>query len=210
MNRQVMEAGTWAEHERIYRFRDEILFEEASQGTPEADETSRTLRDDLDERATHFYLERDGHIVGATRVIWGEHGIPAQYNESCALTRFGAYPASALCFTGPLVVARAECETLTPVALARSAYGLARRRGVAFDFLHAAPDQMPFFLRLGHRRFGPDYADPELGPRVPLVLVLQDAEHLQECRSPLVSLAATLSHPSPPPVEWFRREFPAG
>jgi predicted GNAT family N-acyltransferase len=207
MSKVVTIAKTAEEYERIFRFRYSIYVEEMGKPMPDADHTHRVLYDDLDDRSTHLYAQREGEVIGAIRIIWGSDGLPAKYLNWYGLDRFSSIPQEEISFTGRLMVSEKLRSSVVSMVLARQAYCLGRERGISFDFIHTTSDLVPFFERLGHRPYTSEFIDPDLGSRMPMVLALGDLAHLQACQSPFASLAVSLNHHRPERVVWFRNEF---
>ena len=205
----IKQADTEEERERIFRFRYAIYIEEMGKPMPGADHERRMLRDEFDARSTQLYIERDGDIAGVVRIFWGRDGLPPAYVAWYGLGRFQPFPTSVISFTGRMMVAKKYRSSPLAASLAREAYRLARECGVAFDFIHTTPPLIPFFERLGHRRYNRDFLDPDLGPRTPMVLVLEDLAHLERCQSPFLSTARQLQN-RPDHAAWFNREFTNG
>jgi hypothetical protein len=199
-------AATESELNAIYRFRYGIYIEEMGKPMPGADHERRELRDGVDGRATQLFSERDGEITGTVRIVWGIDGVPENYAEWYGLEKFRGFSNASTSFTGRMMVAQKFRNGPLSLVLAKEAYRLGCERGVAFDFIHTTPPLIPLFERLGHRRYNGNFVDPELGPRTPMVLVLSDRKHLENCRSPFLPILRTLS-PRPNPVTWFKRTF---
>lgn len=205
----IREAITEQERQRIFRFRYAIYVEEMGKPMPGADHEQRLLQDELDARSTQLYVERTDEIAGAVRITWGRDGLPPAYVGWYGLDRFRVFPPAAISFTGRMMVAGKHRNGPLAASLAREAYRRGLEHGVAFDFIHTTPPLIPLFERLGHRRYHGDFIDPDLGPRTPMVLVLEDLEHLEKTKSPFISTAAQWQK-RPAPAEWFHREFPKG
>lgn len=205
---QIIQTESDEQRERIYRFRYSIYVEEMGKPMPGADHERRTLRDELDERSTHLMALRGDELIGTIRITWGADGLPERFVNWYGLDRFGGFPKGEISFTGRLMVSEGLRSSAVSLALAREAYRLGRERGVGFDFIHTTPALIPFFERLGHRRYASEFLDPDLGPRTPMVLVLGDVGHLDSCRSPFGSLARELNHHRPEHADWFKNQFP--
>lgn len=205
---QIIQTDSDEHRERIYRFRYSIYVEEMGKPMPGADHERRTLRDELDERSTHLMALRGEELIGTIRITWGADGLPARFVNWYGLDRFDGFPKKEISFTGRLMVSEGLRSSAVSLALAREAYRLGRERGVGFDFIHTTPALIPFFERLGHRRYASEFLDPDLGSRTPMVLVLGDVRHLDSCRSPFSSLARELNHHRPEHADWFRNQFP--
>lgn len=209
MGSLIRQAETDEERQRIFRFRYAIYVEEMGKPMPGANHEQRILQDDLDARSTQLYVERDGDIAGAVRIIWGRDGLPPAYSNWYGLERFRAFPSSEISFTGRMMVAEKYRSSPLAVSLGREAYRRGHENGVGFDFIHTTPPLVPFFERLGHRRYNGDFLDPDLGPRTPMVLVLEDLAHLERCQSPFANTARQWPN-RPEPAAWFNREFSNG
>lgn len=202
----IRQASNPEELAAIYRFRYAIYIEEMGKPMPGADHASRTLRDELDYRSTQLYAQDNGEIIGVVRVTWGADGLPENYLNWYGLEQFACFPKEEMSFNGRLMVSEKFRNSGVALALARQTYRLGRERGVAFNFLHTTPPLIPLFERFGHRRYAPQFIDPDLGPRTPMVLVLEDINHLENCKSPFASLARKTAN-RPEPVEWFKQQF---
>jgi predicted GNAT family N-acyltransferase len=190
----IRQAETSEDREQVYRFRYEIYVKEMGKPMPGADHARWMLRDEGDEQATHLMALDGGELVGALRIIWGSTEIPESYRAWYGLGDFANFPATAFSFTGRLMVLPGLRNSLTASALAGEAFRIGCERGVKFDFIHTTPPLVRFFERLGHRRYRADFVDPDLGPRIPMVLALEEREHLDKCRSPLLRRAGTMVH----------------
>lgn len=204
---QIIQTESDEQRERIYRFRYSIYVEEMGKPMPGANHECRTLSDELDDRSTHLMALRGDELIGTLRITWGADGLPARFSDWYGLERFKKFPQEEISFTGRMMVSAGLRSSVVSLALAREAYRLGRERGVAFDFIHTTPALIPFFKRLGHRRYASEFLDPDLGPRTPMILVLGDLGHLDSCNSPFGSLARELNHHRPEHAEWFKKEF---
>jgi hypothetical protein len=195
--------------EAIYRFRYSIYIEEMGKPMPGADHERRELRDELDACATQLFIERDGEIAATIRIVWGSDGIPESYTDWYGLDDFGEFPAPVFSFTGRMMVAQKFRNGPFSLVLAREAYRLGCERGIVFDFIHTTPPLIPFFERLGHRRYKDNFLDPDLGPRTPMALALSDRDHLQSCQSPFLAISRRLGTSSGS-AAWFNQKFSDG
>lgn len=206
MSLTIRQAETKEDRQEVFRFRYEIYVKEMGKPMPGADHSRWQLYDESDERATHLMALDNQELVGSLRIIWGSLEIPQTYPGWYGLGEFTEFPASALSFTGRLMVLPGRRNSLAATALAGEAFRLGLKRGVKFDFIHTTPPLVRFFERLGHRRYRADFVDPDLGPRIPMVLALDDREHLKRCRSPLQRPAGAI-HPEGSTSSWFATHF---
>ena len=206
MGALIKQASTETERQRIYRFRYNIYIEEMGKPMPDADHERRMLHDEYDPRSIHLYAERDGEIAGALRLIWGRDGLPPVFVDWYGLEMFREFSPTEISFTGRLMAAKQYRSSLLGVSLAQEIYRIARESGLAFDFIHTTQPLVGYFERLGYRRYKSDFLDPDLGPRTPMILVLQDIAHLETCQSPFLRTAHQLTN-SPESADWFKERF---
>src|SRR5690348_16331067 len=69
-------ATTDAEKEAIYRFRYEVYVEEmgADDERSKSDFATRWIHDEMDETGLHFYVARNGQLLGCLRANLRQHG----------------------------------------------------------------------------------------------------------------------------------------
>lgn len=192
---EIQHAQSPEDLEAIYRFRYAIYVEEMGKPMPGADHDRRLLHDALDARSTQLIARKDGELAGVIRITWGRDGLPETFVEWYGLRRFRDFAREQISFTGRLMVAQKFRRSAAAIRLACEAYRLGRLSGISLDLIHTTRPLVPFFERLGHRRYASEFLDPDLGPRTPLVLALCDVAHLQRCRSPFMELAPTTPWP---------------
>jgi hypothetical protein len=172
-----------------------------------ADHRRKRLTDQLDDGATLLYSAIDGEIVVTLRINWGEDSAALEaFAESCALVNFKDFPATSISFCSRLMIHQSHRYTSLAIALSSAAYVIGRERSTQFNFVHCAPRIVRFFERMGFRRYTNHFYDLEIGPQVPLVLVLEDVEHLRALNSPFLAHAverASHNHS----VSWFLKHF---
>jgi len=202
-------AQTEDERRAIYAFRYRIYIEEMGKPYRHADHKNKMLRDPLDDLATLLYSTRNAEITGTLRINWGEDiSAYTDFAESCSLANFKYFPADSLSFCSRLMVHKARRATAIAAALSTAAYVKGRDRNTQFNFVHCAPRLLSFFERMGFRQYTRPFHHSEIGPQVPLVLVLEDVEHLRASRSPFLGRA--LEQPNNDfAAIWFRNQFSA-
>jgi hypothetical protein len=104
------------------------------------------------------------------------------------------------------MVHQARRSSTIAAALSIAAYSTGRDRNTQFNFMHCTPRLLSFFERLGFRQYVRPFHDPEIGPQVPLVLVLEDVEHLRTMRSPFLEWTAQQRNSSHT-ARWFLNQF---
>jgi N-acyl amino acid synthase FeeM len=201
---EVTVATTEEERIRVYQFRYSIYVEEMGKNLSYANHAEKILRDELDGGATLLYVTHDTSIIASLRIVWGEGGpAPDRTIEDYGLVRFSTFSSGAFSYTSRMMIAPAWRRSRALVALVEKAYQLMRARVIRFDFINCAPHLVPFFERMGHRRYKPAFIDPDVGYRVPMVLLLEDLEHLLLVRSPLVREARRWKN-DPDIACWFK------
>ena len=208
-NQGIHVAQTEAERNAIYEFRYQVYIEEMGKPYSHADHKHKQLSDPLDENASLLYSARNGKMVGTLRINWGEDSTAySAFAQSCNLARFHCFPSESLSFCSRLMVREDHRSSALAAALSSAAYKAGRLRGVQFNFAHCAPRLVKLFERMGFRQYKRHFQDSEVGEQIPLVLVVEDIEHLKAVRSPFVSQALELPH-SNLTTRWFASQFPS-
>ena len=206
-NQSIRVAQTDDERRAIYEFRYRIYIEEMGKPYSHADHALKQLRDDLDDQATLLYATRNGEITGTLRINWGEDVSAFKaFAQSCALAKFRHFPSASLSFCSRLMVDPARRSSALAAALSTAAYLKGRDRNTQFNFMHCAPRLLSFFERMGFRQYTQSFRDPEIGSQVPLVLVVEDVEHLRITRSPFLDRALERLNSSYA-ARWFHNQF---
>ena len=207
-NQTIKVAETDDEKRAIYEFRYRVYIEEMGKPYSHADHTLKQLTDELDDQATLLYASQDGEITGTLRINWGEDVSAFKaFNEPCALAKFRQFPVDSLSFCSRLMVHQACRSSAVAAALSTTAFLTGCCRNTQFNFMHCAPRLVRLFERMGFRQFTRRFRDPEIGSQVPLVLVLEDVEHLRAMRSPFFDHAVKRSNGSYT-TNWFLNQFP--
>jgi len=194
-SRHINIAQTDDERSAIFKFRYQVYIEEMGKPYSHADHKRKQLSDPLDENATLLYSTVAGKIVGTLRINWGNdiEAINA-FTQPCGLFNFRSFPASSWSFCSRLMVHKAYRYSSLALALSLKAYQTGRERDIQFNFVHCVPKLVGLFERMGFRQYKQRFKDAEIGVQVPLVLVVEDINHLSATRSPF--LAAALKRPN--------------
>lgn len=196
------------ELQRVQGFRYAVLVGEHGFEGASVDHEKKTVADALDSTASHLFVLVDGKIVATMRMLPGSAagdapGLDAHYG----LTDFEAFPDKALSFTDRLVVAKEFAGSKIPSLLTAAAFKLSRGGGAMFDFTHTAPALVGLYEKLGYRRYTDNFDDGDLGLQVPMILVMDDLEHLAGLKSPFAGIAREFPLRREA-ANWFRRTFP--
>ncbi len=191
-SKNVRLATTLAEKEAIYRLRYQVYIEEMGGGVrhSEADPAKRQLRDELDEKALHFYVCQQGEVVACVRHNLRRDG-PFECEDSFAMQRFApAYP-NQVSMTSRLVVhpKLRGTHVLKELACTGFEYGI-QKTDMRFDFIDCHPRLIPLYSRLGYRIYDPGFRHPKYVYVVPMVLVFHDVDYLERIKSPFAPIAA--------------------
>lgn len=214
---RVSEATTAEEKERLYRFRYEIYVDELGKsGVSAADHDNRMLVDDYDLDARQYYVETGDNLTACLRILMtgsrdGDSAMPKVLEDLYHVRPFLDFsPRARISFTSRLMVAAGQRGSAALHLMLSQAYEVALDQGVLFDFCHCSPALVELYEHLGYRRYAPNFTDPDVGYRVPLVLLLRDADHLRAIRSPFwrkLRERPNLWH-SETVGAWLRAEFP--
>lgn len=205
---EVLIANDPEEQSEVFRFRYRVLVTDNGRTYPNADHSAKVLTDIADKVALHVYIRMRGQIVAALRVIVAPAArLPVYMHERYGLQPFLALQDLTVSFTDYLVVDTKALDARAANLLMTAAYKIACSRGSGFDFTNASAGEVAVFERLGYRRYGENYQDPDFGMRVPMVLPTGDIGHLAHVRSPFQKLSERAEHDNDL-VNWFRRTFP--
>ena len=200
-------ARTDAERTAIFEFRYQVYIEEMGKPYSHADHERKQLSDPLDDKATLLYSAREGQIVATLRINWGKDTTALSgFAKSCNLATFQCFPSTSFSFSSRLMVHKDHRYSALAAGLSATAYQLGRERGVQFNFAHCAPRLVGLFERMGFRQYKQRFHDSEVGEQVPLVLVVEDIEHLRAARSPFLYQALKLPNNNQAGL-WFASQF---
>jgi hypothetical protein len=204
-------AATPEEREALCRFRYQVYVEELGKKLRHANHGEGMLREPLDDDSVLLYALEGNAVLGTLR--WtpcAPHLLAPQLCRALDLPRFTRLVRpERISFTSRFMVAAHCRKSLIAGKLVQTAYHLAREQGVQFDFIHVSPALVPLYEHVGHRRYAGSFIDPDAGIQVPMVLVLEDVEHLGSVRSPILRLARTRRN-DPQPGRWFQETYGRG
>lgn len=206
---RVEPARSEAERARVYRFRYRVYVEEMKLDTPEADPQRGWLRDPLDEHSLSYALLRDDQVLGVLRVTH----LPDLPDPAETIDRFAmqlaveAFGAEAICTTSRFMLDPSVRNGTAILRLIRAAYDDATAAGLRLNYGDCSPHLVPFYEHLGFRRYTRAFNDTTYGFKVPILMLVGDAERFERVRSPL----ARLARGRPDDAEaraWFARTYP--
>lgn len=193
---------------RVQEFRYRVLVEETGQNPQGADASARIVRDPMDDHALQLYVLAGDAVVGAVRLTLLKNAQPpSAIQNACRIDAFKTFAGDRISLTSPLVVAHSHRHSTVPAVLLGAAYKIARAQGSRFDFCLSTPALVQLYEMLGYRRYTDNVADAARGYQVPLVLVMDDAQHLNEIKSPFARLAIGFTNGTEASL-WFVKQFP--
>lgn len=190
---EVKVAQTSEELNAIYQFRYDYFFRTLGRTDILGLDHKKTLHfEELDPYSVHYYIERGGKLLGVLRQtrlgavpddVIKSNGIDEIYD----LDRFlSIVDKSQLSMDSRLILDPTIRGSLALGTLFSKAYLDGLYAGIEFDFLTAAPNVIDVYSKSGFRRFKEGFEHPENGYDVPMVLALNDLEHLKATKSPLL------------------------
>jgi hypothetical protein len=203
---EVKEARTEAERLAIYQLRYRVYVDELKLAPRCADHERRLLAEPLDAYAHNFYATADGEVLGTVRGVPRRDG-PFEHEVLFDLDQFRPFFPGAVSMTTKLVIAPGRRASTVLKLLVLECYRRGRQVGIAFDFLDCWPHLITLYEHLGYRRYKSNINHPEAGYMTPMVLVMEDLEHLRRVGSPLAETAASFPN-APQAAELFAARFP--
>jgi predicted GNAT family N-acyltransferase len=186
----VLKAATEREREAIYRLRYQVYIEEMNGGDrhQEADAHGQQLRDEWDDRAHHFYAMQQDTVVACARLIMRRDG-PLECEEHFNLERFAPFYPHSIAMTSRLALHPNHRGSHLLKQLTCAMYHFAREEDVYFNFIDCHTRLLPLYSKLGYRAYRPGFNHAQYTYVVPMVLVMDDLEYLEQVKSPFVPVA---------------------
>jgi predicted GNAT family N-acyltransferase len=183
-------ATTDAEKDAIYRLRYDVYVEEMGGGDrhTEADRGARLLRDEWDEHAHHFFAMQDGEMAACARVNLRKDG-SVECEDLLEMARFAPFYPNAVSTTSRFAVHPRLRGSHLMRLLACAVYRFHREQGIRLLFIDCHTRLLPLYSRLGFRIYKPGFKHPKYVYVIPMVLVLDDLEYLEQVASPFVPIA---------------------
>lgn len=172
------------------------------------DHRAREVRDDLDEVATIHTVSDGDRIVATMRSVWGGNAMPERYRDWFDLDRFGELDPREIAFTSRLIIDPGYRQSTALPMLLTACYRSGRSKGVTVDFMHASPELIGMYERIGYRCFRDGVIDSDVGCHVPMLLTADAHDWLARIRSPF-SLFAKGFKADESRHDWFVARFPA-
>ncbi|WP_222427833.1 Crp/Fnr family transcriptional regulator [Sporomusa sp. KB1] len=206
-------ATTPQEKKEIFRFRYHVYAKEIGHRLASIDHRKEMLCDELDEGGILLYAKTETNLVGTLRVNIGYlQDFPPYIVRNFLLDRFqnfNSYNGSQLyAYNSKGIISSNYRRSGIHHLLEEISYKLYCDNHVHFSFGNCNSYLLPFHERYGYRRYTRNWADPDYGLQVPLVLLIDDIAHLQTVNSPMLNVAYNRTVPNDQTRKWFYREFP--
>lgn len=206
-------AQSLEECQAIFHLRYQVYVDEQKRQLSDSDCVGQMLIDAMDDNGILLYLRADNAIVGTLRLHIGpidsfpqEISLPLQMQTFQPILRNKNN--SYISFSSKLAVQANFRHSPAVYMLLAKAYEIFREQEISFNFCGCAPYLLSFYEQLGFRRYIGNFAVPDYGYMVPLVLITDDADYLRVVRSPLYRIAK--SKPTCQQIsELFSETFPA-
>lgn len=204
---QVREAANAQQLRKIMIFRNRIMVDELGI-SPSPVNNARHLEEMArDKIARHLFLTADNAIAGYLRLYTSDMLGPSQEMiGNYGLDAFAEFDAKCLSFTDHMVIAAGWRDGKVPALMRAAAFKLARNDGAHFDFTYCPPALVGLYEKIGYRCYSENYLETDEGLQVPMILVMDDIEHLIAINSPFANLATSIG-PDPSFVDWFHGNF---
>jgi len=206
MGIQIREAESEEDKLRCYALRYQIYVEEMEREQEFADHARKITREPYDDHGVLLIAEDEGEIVATLRMNRRIDG-PLECEELYELDRFGPFYPDDVSMLTKFVVVPEYRQSGVAGRMAVYAYKYGRERGVKLNFIDAYPHLVQLYQQLGYRMYTRNIQHPDYGSVIPMVLLLEDIEYLQEIRSPFVRYARNYVNRSDT-REYFDEHFP--
>ncbi|CAN2039263.1 putative GNAT family N-acetyltransferase [Candidatus Magnetomoraceae bacterium gMMP-15] len=195
------------EHTRaeVFKLRYSVFIEEMGQNLSYADHEKKFVKDELDSGADILFAKHANKIIATIRLNPGNTLYPSLETD-LGLERFKKFSIKSYAYTSKLAIHQEWRGTNVLGKLFMAAYNYTRENGYRFVFGYCAPELVNLYEHTGFRRYKENIVIPNLGYRVPMVIVTEDIDYLKSIRSPFIRIARKYENPSET-ADWFAKEF---
>lgn len=185
--------STRSELEEVGRLRYQAFIVERGCDIPEADHVNGLLIDQLDEEILLKGAKAGwivaamlaGQIVGTARLnLFGE--ATSHYEAMYGCDEFDLRPLDRPTITTRLCTSAEKRHSSVSLALIKEVYRLGLMQGARINFIDCNTPLLGLFNRFGFQESIPAIEHSAFGHIHPLVLILNDTDHLQAVRSPFL------------------------
>lgn len=205
-------ATTTEEKREIYRFRYQVYVEEMSKHIEGIDHDNKLLYDELDDWTILLYARIGSELIGTVRVNIGTlKDFPQKLVGFLSLDAFQDFTTKngshSFAYSTKLMVAPPYRSSPALYLLIAKCYELWYGHQVQFSFGACNFHLLRLYEKMGFHRYKNNFVDPGYGLLAPIVLLVDDIQHLRTVRSPLFRLARKRGNVTTQAVEWFRANF---
>lgn len=205
-------ATTPVEKREIYHFRYQVYVEEMSKHLEKVDNVNKLLYDEFDEWGILLFVKLGSELIATARINIGTiDDFPQEEATFLSLDMFQDYPIERqnhqFAFVTKIMVAPAHRSSQAFYLLIAKCYELCCDSQVQFMFGICNFHLIRLYEKMGTHRYGKNFFLPGYGLQSPLVLLINDAQHLRMVRSPLFRIARKRGVVNMKAVEWFHNKF---
>lgn len=152
----------------------------------------------LDDGASgRVMIARGGsETLGAARLHLGADGpFPPAYEAHYALDRVQPkVPRERMLLLSDIAVPDTHDREEIALELIHATVAYGAKRGCTLVFTHCRPSVLGLYKNLGFRSYTAPFEDPDQGMRIPLMIPLDDLDHLERSNSPYLKLVQHAEH----------------
>jgi hypothetical protein len=204
-------AITPTEKREIYRFRYQTYVEEMSKHIKDIDYANKLLYDEMDEWAFLLYAKFGSELIGTARINIGNLAdFPREVAGFLSLDTFqDCYTGHSNQFSFITKIMVTPTHRSSPVfyLLMAKCYELCCRNQIQFVFGICNYHLIRLYEKMGLHRYYRNFDLPGYGLQVPIVLLVNDIQHLRRVRSPLFRIARKRGTVNTQSIEWFHAIF---
>lgn len=173
----------------VFRFRYEVYVEELHRRQSFADETTRTIRDPLDESAVHSVVFKGDEVVGSVRINMLRDGGLWRYLDLYDICKLPPDEQATACICTRNMVRADYRKTGVSVRMLKQIYEFGMRAGMTTCFMDVNEPLEKLFVKFGYKfQFRREH--PEYGMVAVYRLDVLDLDYLREVRSPFAPICA--------------------
>lgn len=204
-------AATAREREEIFRFRYQIYIEEMSKQIEGIDHVNKVLYDELDDWTILLYAKIGSTLIATARINIGTSDkYPSQLVNILAFDLFESpldQNRPAFAYVTKLMVAPPYRNSPVLYLLIAKCYEICCENQVHFGFGACNVHLLRLYEQMGFHRYTENFVDPGYGLLFPIVMLIDDTQHLRTVRSPLFRSARKNNNINPHIIEWFHGKF---
>lgn len=205
-------ASTSTEKRDVYHFRYQIYVEEMSKQIEKVDSVNKLLYDELDEWGIILFAKIGSELIATARINIGT--IDDFPREEVGFLSLGTFQECytergnhQFAFITKVMVDPTHRSSRAFYLLIAKCYELCCSNEVQFMFGICNLHLIRLYEKMGTRRYRKFFFLPGYGLQTPLVLLINDIQHLHMIRSPLFRIARKRETVNTQAVEWFHSRF---